>query len=271
MQEQGSLQPSCQSATDKEIELHRYDGRAAGLLTRGGSEPGAPVLSPAGAAALRPILQSPYLQYESVLLDRLNSGACVLELGAGTGEHTGVLLRSGARVTATDISPQSLEVLKKRFPEASMRLDTRVADIEALPFPDQTFDLVTCAGVLSYGDPELVLGEIKRVLKRRGVFVCVDSLNENPIYRFNRWVHYLRGNRSRSTLERMPSLATIDRFRREFPSVNVWYFGSVSWLAPLAARVFGESRTALLSDKIDGFINTKRSAFKFVMVAGLAE
>ena len=70
--------------------------------------------------------------------------------------------------------------------------------MELLPFDNEIFDIVACAGGLSYGDNKLVLNEIYRVLKPKGMFICIDSLNENPIYKFNRYLHYLRGNRTKA-------------------------------------------------------------------------
>lgn len=149
-----------------------------------------------GAQSVDSALRAPYLAYETLLYAHLTKASTVLEVCAGTGLFTGVLRRTGASVFATDMSPKSLEVLKQRHKGVG-RLDIQEADIECLPFPDEAFDMVTSAGSLSYGDNLLVMNEIFRVLKPGGVFVCVDSLNHNPIYRFNRWVHYLRGNRTK--------------------------------------------------------------------------
>ena len=57
--------------------------------------------------------------------------------------------------------------------------------MESLPFKDKSFDIVACAGGLSYGDNKKVANEIYRVLKDNGSFICIDSLNENPFYKFN--------------------------------------------------------------------------------------
>ena len=46
---------------------------------------------------------------------------------------------------------------------------------------------------LSYGDNDLVLKNVYQKLKPGGYFVCVDSLDNNIIYRINRYLHYLRG------------------------------------------------------------------------------
>ena len=41
----------------------------------------------------------------------------VLELGAGMGRHSGVILDTGANLTVNDISPSSLNVLKRTYPD----------------------------------------------------------------------------------------------------------------------------------------------------------
>jgi ubiquinone/menaquinone biosynthesis C-methylase UbiE len=111
------------------------------------------------------------------------------------------------------------------------------------------------------------MNEIFRVLKRGGVFVCVDSLNHNPIYRFNRWIHFLRGNRTQSTLARMPTISLINRYATRFGSAEVYYFGAISWLMPLLVRMSGKGIAARMSDWVDRTIRIRKSAFKFVMIA----
>lgn len=248
-------------SNDKFLERDRYDGRAQVIFTELAGK-----YKNEGAESVDLTIRAPYLAYESLLNSYLSPGISVLEVGAGTGPFTGVLLRTGASVCATDISPKSLEVLEKRHQSVG-RLDTQVADMECLPFPDETFDLVTSAGSLSYGDNVLVMNEVFRVLKLGGVFLCVDSLNHNPIYRFNRWVHYLRGNRTQSTLMRMPTVALIDRYATRFGSVEAQYFGAASWAMPIFARLFGNGVAARMSDWVDQAVRVRKSAFKFVMIA----
>ena len=96
--------------------------------------------------------------------------------------------------------------------------------MEFLPFASGSFDLVAMAGSLSYGDNDRVLRELHRVLRSGGTLVCVDSLNHNPIYRFNRWVHYRFGERSRSTLQRMPTLGLLEQYQAAFGEAQIRYF-----------------------------------------------
>jgi ubiquinone/menaquinone biosynthesis C-methylase UbiE len=66
------------------------------------------------------------------------------------------------------------------------------------------------------GDNDKVLDEIYRVLKNKGAFIAIDSLNNNPIYRLNRYLHYLKGERSLSTIARMPDLKLLRKYEQKF-------------------------------------------------------
>jgi len=210
-------------------------------------------------------LRTLYIAYQDFISDYADSNSSILEIGSGMGENTGFLLATGAKVCATDISQDSLNVMKNRF--NTDRLITKVADIEKLPFEDGMFVMVGNAGSLSYGDHNTVLNEIYRVLKPTGTFVAIDSLNNNPIYRFNRYVHYLRGSRSLSVIKRAPDLRLLRKYEQKFGKVENQFFGSISYLVPLLNAVFGEKMATKISDRIDGLVGVKRSAFKFVMVA----
>lgn len=247
---------------DKAIEQERYDARARAMIRSGGTE-----VIPADWHALVPlILQEPYDCYQAWVEGVLRPGHRVLEIGCGVGAFTGLLLNSRASVCALDISPSSLEVLRANHPGAT-NLETRQGDMEALPFPDGSFDLVASAGSLSYGDNATVLQEIYRVLCPGGQFICVDSFDHNPIYRLNRWLNHLRGERTTSTLQRMPTLALVEAYRQRFGQAEVRYFGSITWLAAGLQKALGPSAAAHLSAWVDRTVRVRRSAFKIVMKA----
>ena len=248
---------------DKLIEKERYEARAQFQMA------GAAVLADLalGSQSMPAYLRTPYIFYEQKIAELIRPSHRVLELGAGAGLHTLALLQTGAQVTASDISPNSLSLLKQRSQSTTDNLKTEVADMERLPFPAASFDVIVSAGSLSYGDPNLVDCEIRRVLRPGGMLICVDSLNHNPVYRTNRWLHYLRGNRSRSTLKRMPDLARIKALGDGFSNVGVQYFGALSFAMPVLARLVGENAAQAASDRVDQLVGVKRSAFKFVLVA----
>ena len=249
--------------SDKEVERRRYEERARAAL-----ESGDPERFRGGATAIPPVLRGPYLAYEDAARRNLGQRVRALEIGAGTGFHTRILVERGAEVVATDIAAGALSMLARAFGDLPRgRLMTTTCDMESLPFRDGAFDVVASAGSLSYGDPGSVDSEIVRVLRRGGNFICVDSLNHNPIYRLNRWLHLRRGHRSESTIRRIPDLPRIASFSRYFEAVEVRYFGGFTWVMPVIAPLIGSARAAVLSDWLDRCFRVERSAFKFVLVA----
>lgn len=95
-----------------------------------------------------------------------------LELGAGTGYFSLNLLQAGVigAATCTDISAGMVEVLAGNAERLGLDVDARVADAEALPFEDASFDLVLGHAVLHHlPDLEQAWREIHRVLRPGGV------------------------------------------------------------------------------------------------------
>ncbi len=244
---------------DREIERQRYNERAGRQLAEAGS-----ALGPDGAAAVDPVLRRPYLVYEELVRRAARPGLAVLDLCCGDGLHSLTAARAGADVTASDIAENNLALARQRAARAGLPLRTVIADAEKLPLPDASFDLVTCAGSLSYVDLECFLAELRRVLRPGGAFIFVDSLNHNPAYRFNRFLHFLRGRRSRSTLERMPTQATLARIRADYPDLQASYHGVFAFLAPVL-RLLGPARAAECLDRWDAAQpGLHRQAFKVV-------
>lgn len=113
------------------------------------------------------------------LLPHLRPGQSLLDVGAGPGTITMDLaaLVAPGRVTATEISEDALALSRT---EAAGRgvttVDFAVADIHALPFPDDTFDVVHAHQVLQHvTDPIRALAEMRRVCRPGGVVAVRDS------------------------------------------------------------------------------------------------
>jgi ubiquinone/menaquinone biosynthesis C-methylase UbiE len=212
---------------DKYIEIRRYDQRALQILN----------CKTTSKKKIKDYINVPY-QYYFSLLKKLKKTK-LLEIGAGTGENTLKLIKMKFNVCATDISPKSVEVMSQKYSKYK-NFSSKVVDMEKLPFKNESFDVICSAGSLSYGDNNLVMNEIYRVLKLGGGVVLVNSLNDNPIYRFNRYINYIKGNRTESTLKRMLNVNLIDKYINKFGYGKVKFFGSITWAFPLLKVVLEE-------------------------------
>lgn len=115
-------------------------------------------------------------------------GLEVLDLASGTGEPALSLAAAvgpAGRVTATDIEPGPLAIAEESAAQRGLaNLIFRQADAQALLFPDQSFDRVTCRfGVMFFPDHVQALRECRRVLKPGGRAVYVAwGPSEQPVY-----------------------------------------------------------------------------------------
>jgi SAM-dependent methyltransferase len=99
-------------------------------------------------------------------------GQSVLEVGCGAGTDLVRFARGGARVTGVDLAASAIELAQANFTQQGLDADLRVANGEALPFPDESFDLVYAHGVVQYtADPQRLVDECRRVLKPGGTAI----------------------------------------------------------------------------------------------------
>jgi SAM-dependent methyltransferase len=90
------------------------------------------------------------------LLDavRLRPGTRLLDIATGPGALAAEAGNRGARPVGIDLSPQMIELARRLYPA----IDFRVADVEHLPFADDTFDAVVCAfGLGHFPGPEVAV------------------------------------------------------------------------------------------------------------------
>ena len=103
-------------------------------------------------------------------------GPRVLEVGVGTGKSF-PYYPAGMTITAIDFSPRMLEQAGTHAAQYQIVVDLREADVQALPFPDASFDTVIASCVFcSVPDPVLGLGELRRVLVPGGQLLLLEHV-----------------------------------------------------------------------------------------------
>ena len=101
----------------------------------------------------------------------VRAGQRVLDVGCGPGALTAELVRRAASVAAVDPSPSFVAAARERHPG----VEVAVATAEALPFPDDGFDVALAELVVHFmTDPVAGLAEMRRVTRPGGtVAACV--------------------------------------------------------------------------------------------------
>ena len=119
----------------------------------------------------------------------IRPGHHVLDLACGAGQLATTeaeRVRPAGRVIATDLSPDMVEVTKRRVARLGLdNLDVKEMDAQSLTFGDASFDAATCRfGLMFCPDPVLAASEVRRVLKPGGRFAVVvwDVPPKNPFF-----------------------------------------------------------------------------------------
>ena len=114
-----------------------------------------------------------------ISLRPIRAGESVLDLGCGAGFDAFIaaqLVGPAGRVVGIDLSPEMLAVARAGQAEAGFpEVEFREASVEALPFPDTSFDVALSNGVLNLvPDKPAALREIFRVLRPGGRLQACD-------------------------------------------------------------------------------------------------
>ena len=93
------------------------------------------------------------------------AGRALLDAGCGAGLAVRLAADRGAVVSGLDACPALLEVARDRTPDA----DLRTGEIQALPYGDASFDVVTAFNSIQYAtDPAAAVGQLARVFRAGG-------------------------------------------------------------------------------------------------------
>lgn len=129
------------------------------------------------------------------------SGKLVLEAGCGAGRFTEILLQQGAHLVSSDLS-SAVEVNKENFPLTDKHVIIQ-ADINDMPYADETFDVVICMGVIQHTpNSEETIENLFKLVKKGGSLI-IDH------YTFNKSLLFRTATLYRLYLRKLPHSKTI--------------------------------------------------------------
>jgi tellurite methyltransferase len=117
--------------------------------------------------------------FDQMLRGNISLGMRVVDAGCGGGRNLQYLLREGYEVFGVDVSAEAVAAVRKMASEIAPGLSAenfKVADVAAMPFPDEFADVVVCHSVLHFARDEAQVGamvrELWRVLRPGGMLFC---------------------------------------------------------------------------------------------------
>jgi ubiquinone/menaquinone biosynthesis C-methylase UbiE len=135
-----------------------------------------------GATAQDYLTSKPHAQGKSldrlIELTRPRPDWHALDVATGAGHTAYAFAPHVARVWATDITEEMMSLVREQADKRGLaNLRVAYAKAEALPFEDDSFDLVTCRIAPHHFESiARFLDEARRVLKRTGTFALVDNV-----------------------------------------------------------------------------------------------
>jgi SAM-dependent methyltransferase len=168
--------------------------------------------------------------YPGDALDVANvpASSSVLDLGAGTGKLTRLLLTRFARVVGVEPAEAMRRLLAELCPDA----EALGGSAEAIPLADGSVDAVFSAEAFHWFDGERALAEIARVLRPHGALVLMWNVPAGPIEPPIEAVERLVDERAPHDLAYDPC------------DLNATRFASGEWRAAFAGSPFEELREA---------------------------
>ena len=134
---------------------------------------------PAVAAELIPALGP-----ELVRACAVKAGDRVLDVAAGSGNASIPAAAAGANVTASDLTPELFDAGRRLAADHGVQLEWVEADAEALPFADNSFDVVmSCVGAMFAPHHQETADELVRVVRPGGTIGLINWTPEGFIGR----------------------------------------------------------------------------------------
>lgn len=122
----------------------------------------------------------------------LPQGGDMLEVAPGPG-FVAIEMATGRayRVTGLDVSRTMVELARTNAAEAGVEVDFRQGNASAMPFADESFDLLACSAAFkNFSEPHKALEEMYRVLRPGGTALVLDLRKDVPMSEIRK---YFRG------------------------------------------------------------------------------
>ncbi|MCQ2486290.1 MAG: class I SAM-dependent methyltransferase [Clostridia bacterium] len=129
-----------------------------------------------------------YLNTMKYIEKHLKSGSKIIEIGAGTGRYSLALAEKGYDVTAVELTPHNIEVMKRKVKSHhKIKIyEGNACDLSA--FESESYDIVLLLGPMYHlfteEDKHKALGEAIRISKKGGVIYASYCNNDTCIYKF---------------------------------------------------------------------------------------
>ncbi|AQA06035.1 SAM-dependent methyltransferase [Mycobacterium sp. MS1601] len=105
----------------------------------------------------------------------INAGQRVLDVAAGSGNAAVPAAAAGARVVASDLTPELFDAGRAHAAHHGVELEWVEADAEALPFEDNSFDAVlSCVGAMFAPHHQATADELVRVVRPGGTIAMIN-------------------------------------------------------------------------------------------------
>ncbi len=164
------------------------------------------------------------------IASKISPRSKVLNIGVGSGYLESLLIQAGVDIYCLEPSNRTIEQIREKFSLSEEKAKVGVA--QSIPFPDEIFDVVIMTEVLEHinpGETETVLKEVRRVLKKGGIFIGTvpadEDLSKSIVVcpycnaRFHRWGHMQSFSKQR----------LYDLLKRFFGSVEVKRIYFLEW------------------------------------------
>lgn len=185
----------------------------------------------------------------------------ILDIGAGTGRYAFHFANKGCNVTALDITPKHVSIMKEKSKEKCIKMDIRVGDaLELHGINDDTYDMVLCLGPIYHfskeEDRNKGIEEALRVLKKGGI-LCVAYIN-----RYATFVNYI--NRKKDNISE-EGLYNIAKTGLEFGDErDCFYYSTYHEIEDLLNRFNIKKINHIASDGMGGILRDRINEFSDV-------